>query len=114
METENLFISCGANTAPGGILWLDMISSADTSRYLAYASHNMIALVNFTKKVFFLPLLILLWNGLLPSIETRVHFYWSCWTGFNNHFLSKSSQQFHRNREFCRRRDSYHLEALSQ
>lgn len=52
METESLFISCGANTAPGGILWLDLTSSVGgTERYLAYASHHMIALVNFTMKV---------------------------------------------------------------
>jgi hypothetical protein len=58
METESLFISCGANTVSNGILWLDTLDSSTSSSlsspsptYLAYASANLITLVNFFEKV---------------------------------------------------------------
>jgi hypothetical protein len=56
MEMENLFISCGANTVSNGILWLDTLSSTTSvsttpPTYLAYASANLITLVDFFEKV---------------------------------------------------------------
>ncbi len=49
MNIENLFISSGANTVENGITYLKNILS--DSVVIAYATQNMIAIVNFHQKV---------------------------------------------------------------